>query len=128
VKWSDLPREKAVCALCGSDSPVLLKRSRGWPVSRCPVCGLVYLTERPTEASLASMYSNEYYDRAEVGYGGYASNFAKYADIFAKLFKARVKSLERYRGGAAVCLNSAAPTASFSIISVAMATVSPGSR
>lgn len=98
MKWSALPREKVVCALCGSDSPILLKISRGWPVSRCPVCGLVYLSERPAEASLASMYSNEYYDRAEVGYGGYASNFEKYRSTFERLFKTRVRSLERYRG------------------------------
>jgi len=98
VKWSALPREKAVCALCGSDSPILLKRSAGWPVSKCPVCGLIYLSERPTEASLASIYSNEYYDRAEVGYGGYVKNFGKYRGIFEGLFRARMKSLERFRG------------------------------
>lgn len=98
MKWSNLPREKAACPLCGGDSPILLKMSRGWPVSKCPVCGLFYLSERPTEASLAEMYSNEYYDRAEVGYGGYASNFEKYRGIFEKLFEARSVSLERFRG------------------------------
>lgn len=98
MKWSELPREKADCALCGSDSPLLLTMSGGWPVSRCSVCGLVYLSERPRETSLASMYSNEYYDRAEVGYGGYVSNFKKYGSTFRRLFEARAASLEPFRG------------------------------
>ncbi len=98
MDWSAIPRERAVCAICGYDSPGLLKVSRGWPVSKCPVCGLIYLSERPTEASLATMYSDEYYDRIEVGYGGYVDNFSRYRSVFEGLFEQRAVRLERYRG------------------------------
>jgi len=127
VKWSALPREKAVCALCGSDSPILLKRSAGWPVSKCPVCGLIYLSERPTEASLVSIYSNEYYDRAEVGYGGYVKNFGKYRGIFEGL-SGQGKTASNGSGAPAVFSNSAVPTASSSTISAGGATACPASR
>lgn len=98
MDWRSLPREKVSCALCGCGNPNLLMVSRGWPVSKCPVCGLVYLSERPTEASLEVMYSDDYYNRAEVGYGGYVENFTRYRSIFRGLFEARAQSLERFRG------------------------------
>lgn len=97
--WRRLPREKTPCSLCGSDAPVILRRVEGWPVSRCPVCGLIYLSERPAEVSLETMYSAEYYDRAEVGYGGYVENFHRYRNIFDGIFRARARSLEPFRGG-----------------------------
>ncbi len=98
MDWGALPREKVPCVLCGCVDPVLLMVSRGWPVSRCPVCGLVYLSERPTEKSLSAMYSDDYYDRAEVGYGGYVENFHRFRGVFNRLFEARARSLEPYRG------------------------------
>jgi 2-polyprenyl-3-methyl-5-hydroxy-6-metoxy-1,4-benzoquinol methylase len=98
MDWSSLPREKARCALCGADNPKLLRVTRGWPVAKCLSCGLVYLRERPSEDSLASMYSKDYYNRTEVGYGGYVESYFKYRGIFDKLFEARARSLERFRG------------------------------
>ncbi len=96
--WRRLPREKVPCTLCGNDAPVPLSRVEGWPVSRCPVCGLIYLSERPRETSLKTVYSTEYYDQAEVGYGGYVANFHRYRSIFDKIFRARARSLEPFRG------------------------------
>lgn len=98
MDWSDFPREKAECRLCGADSPELLSIQRSWPVSRCRECGFIYLSERPVEKALEDMYSRDYYESAEVGYGGYVDNYRKYNRIFTALFQRRAKDLEPFRG------------------------------
>lgn len=96
--WVSLPRERVGCALCGADNPLILGVFRGWPVVRCLACGLAYLNERPPESSLSDIYCRDYYERTEVGYGGYVRNFFRYSETFRKLFDARARSLERFRG------------------------------
>ena len=98
MDWTDFPREKTACLLCGSDEPYLLSTQRSWPVSRCMNCGFIYLSERPSEKALEEMYSRDYYDAADVGYGGYVENFRKYNKIFASLFRKRANDLEAFRG------------------------------
>lgn len=98
MDWADFPRESVECMLCGADEPILLSTQRSWPVSRCGRCGFIYLSQRPREEALEEMYSREYYDSAEVGYGGYVENFRKYNDIFTRLFDRRARDLEPFRG------------------------------
>jgi len=98
LDWSDFPREKTDCMLCGSTESEVLSIQRTWPVSRCRKCGFIYLSSRPVESALEEMYSREYYESAEVGYGGYTENFRKYNRIFTKLFNRRAGDIEPYRG------------------------------
>lgn len=98
MDWAGFPREHVECKLCGADSPEQLSIQRSWPVSRCPVCGLIYLSERPVESALEEMYSQEYYENKDVGYGGYVENISKYSSIFNRLFNRRAKDIQRYRG------------------------------
>ncbi len=98
MDWTGFPRERTKCILCGADQPELLSTQRSWPVSRCGKCGFIYLSERPVEAALEEMYSKDYYDSAEVGYGGYVDNFRKYNRIFTSLFRKRAEDIEGFRG------------------------------
>lgn len=84
--------------LCGNDKPENLSIQRSWPVARCGHCGFIYLSSRPVESALEKMYSKEYYDNADVGYGGYVENFRKYNSIFTDLFDRRARDIEPFRG------------------------------
>lgn len=98
MDWSRFPREKTECMLCGASKPLILSVQHTWPVAKCSECGFIYLSERPSERALEDMYGKEYYDGAEVGYGGYEENFLKYNRIFKKLFRRRARDLEPFRG------------------------------
>ncbi len=98
MNWSDFPRETVKCMLCGHDEPEILSVQRSWPVARCSHCGFIYLSSRPVESALEELYSSEYYDNADVGYGGYVENFNRYNSIFTKLFNRRAQDIEPFRG------------------------------
>lgn len=98
MDWSGFPRENVNCMLCGGSEPEPLSVQRSWPVARCGNCGLIYLSCRPVESALENMYSKEYYDSADVGYGGYVDNFKRYNKIFTRLFNKRADDIEPYRG------------------------------
>jgi len=98
MDWTSFPREKVNCKLCGSNTRELLSIQQTWPVSLCKKCGLIYLSERPDETALEDMYSKDYYEKPDVGYGGYVDNFNKYNKIFLKLFKKRAKDIRRFKG------------------------------
>ena len=98
MDWTGFPRERTKCMLCGADQPELLSTQRSWPVSRCRECGFIYLSERPVEKALEEMYSKDYYDNPEVGYGGYVKNFRRYNGIFTSLFRKRAEDIEVFRG------------------------------
>lgn len=99
MDWSTLPREHTPCILCGADKPVLLSTRKTWPVSRCPVCGLVYLSDRPSEGALAELYGRSYYEDGEVGYQGYISTFERFRAVYERLFDRRAKDLEAISSG-----------------------------
>ncbi len=98
MDWTSFPREKVNCKLCGSNTRELLSIQQTWPVSLCKKCGLIYLSERPDETALEDMYNKDYYEKADVGYGGYVDNFKKYNKIFLKLFKKRAKDIRKFKG------------------------------
>jgi 2-polyprenyl-3-methyl-5-hydroxy-6-metoxy-1,4-benzoquinol methylase len=98
MDWSSFPREDVECMLCGQNNPETLSIQRSWPVARCRNCGLIYLSSRPVESALEEMYCREYYESADVGYGGYVENFRKYSSIFTKLFNSRADDIEPFRG------------------------------
>jgi len=98
MDWSNFPREDVKCSLCGLDCPETLSVQRSWPVARCGHCGFIYLSSRPMESALEKLYSNEYYDNPDVGYGGYVDNFHKYNRIFTELFNRRARDIEPFRG------------------------------
>ncbi len=89
-------RESAGCFLCGSQEGRLLSLQSSWPVFRCGVCGLIYLSERPSEASLSEFYGREYYDAGTTGYGGYEKSFELYGDVFRVLFDRRERDLRKH--------------------------------
>jgi SAM-dependent methyltransferase len=99
MDWSSFPREKTDCILCGSGSSRLLSVQKTWPVVRCTACGLVYLSERPSEKALISMYSRAYYEDGDVGYKGYLQTFEKYHATFMNIFSRRHRDLLKRAGG-----------------------------
>ena len=88
-------RESVDCALCGSSRRTVLSVQSTWPVARCSVCGLVYLSERPPESSLATFYGQEYYSAGTTGYRDYAEAFDRYRDVYCSLFERRDRDLRR---------------------------------
>lgn len=88
-------RESVDCALCGSNRRTILSVQSTWPIARCSVCGLVYLSERPPESSLASFYGKEYYSAGTTGYRDYAEAFERYRNVYAALFERRERDLRR---------------------------------
>lgn len=88
-----LEREETCCVLCGSVERTILSVQDTWPVARCAVCGLVYLSERPRESALAELYGSEYYSAGTTGYRDYVDTFGRHADIFARLFARRESDL-----------------------------------
>lgn len=75
------------CILCGAVKPLLRRYDRGdYRVSSCPDCALIQLDPTPSEATLAALYSREYFgsDDAQSGYGDYASQEAEYLATFAE--------------------------------------------
>ncbi|MBD3278737.1 MAG: methyltransferase domain-containing protein [Candidatus Aegiribacteria sp.] len=101
MNFSDLPREKTDCILCGSDSRRLLSVQDSWPVVRCRECGLVYLSERPSECSLEQLYGSDYYEDEgeDAGYRGYVETFRKYRSVFNDIFEKRHRDLSRHAEG-----------------------------
>ncbi len=99
MDWTSLPREHAACVLCGADAPVPLSTRKGWPVSRCPCCGLIYLSERPSEAAVTEMYGRSYYEDGDVGYKGYRELFDRFRPVFGRIFDARAAELEALVSG-----------------------------
>ena len=98
MDWTAFPRERVNCLLCGSVESVHLSTRNSWPVVRCTVCGLTYLAERPVESALEQVYSREYYEGGEVGYGGYVENFHRYESTFRRIFDRRLRDLEPFSG------------------------------
>ena len=101
MEFSDLPREKTNCVLCGSNSRRLLSVQDTWPVAKCRECGLVYLSERPSESSLQQLYGTGYYEDEgeEAGYRGYVETFRKYRDTFMDIFEKRHRDLKKHSKG-----------------------------
>jgi 2-polyprenyl-3-methyl-5-hydroxy-6-metoxy-1,4-benzoquinol methylase len=95
VDWTGFPREHTPCILCGAESGELLSIRRSWPVVRCRACGLVYLSERPSETALEQLYSKAYYEDGDVGYKGYMETFGRHHEVFMRLFARRERDLRR---------------------------------
>jgi len=98
MDWTELPRERVDCLLCGSGEYTHLSTQNTWPVVRCRACGLIYLAERPAERALSQVYGSAYYDGDEVGYGGYVENFHSHEAIFRRIFDGRLRDLEPFAG------------------------------
>jgi 2-polyprenyl-3-methyl-5-hydroxy-6-metoxy-1,4-benzoquinol methylase len=99
MDWKSFPREHTPCILCGADRPVVLSVRKTWPVSKCPACGLVYLSDRPSERSLADLYGASYYEDGDVGYKGYTATFERFEPVFRKIFDRRAGDLARVTDG-----------------------------
>jgi 2-polyprenyl-3-methyl-5-hydroxy-6-metoxy-1,4-benzoquinol methylase len=83
------------CILCGADKPLLRRLDKGeYRVSSCPDCALVQLDPTPSEATLAALYSGQYFgsDDAQSGYGDYASQEAEYLATFAE----DIRTIQQY--------------------------------
>lgn len=91
-----LEREETCCVLCGSRERTILSIQDTWPVARCRVCGLVYLSERPRESTLADLYGSEYYSAGTTGYRDYVDTFERHAAVFGRLFARRESDLRRH--------------------------------
>lgn len=94
-----IPSEETDCILCGSGERTVLSVRGGWPVCLCRICGLVYLSPRPSRSALAEIYGREYYEDGTTGYRGYEESFERHAGAFARIFARRAADLEsRVRG------------------------------
>ena len=46
------------CPACGADAPVPIFEKFGFSFQRCPECRTIYMSPRPSEASMADYYAN----------------------------------------------------------------------
>jgi 2-polyprenyl-3-methyl-5-hydroxy-6-metoxy-1,4-benzoquinol methylase len=92
-----LELEHVVCNLCGADDPRLLFVKHQHPVVVCRGCGLGYVTPRPAEPQLLSIYRTEnYYRNANLcafGYGDYVADQV----LLRPVFEQRLAEIERLR-------------------------------
>ena len=73
------------CILCGHAgdfTPRFVKE--GYPIERCPECGLTQLHPMPSSEQLAALYEGDYFAKraAGAGYDDYAEQEAEYAATF----------------------------------------------
>jgi 2-polyprenyl-3-methyl-5-hydroxy-6-metoxy-1,4-benzoquinol methylase len=58
----DLMRRDVSCELCSAREPIRMFEKHGDTYVRCARCGLLYLDPQPSEAELAAVYGEHYYD------------------------------------------------------------------
>lgn len=85
--------------LCGADEPVLLSVAKSWPVAKCAVCGLAYLSERPSEKAVSEMYGRSYYEDGDVGYKGYMETWRRFGRVFERIYDRRERDLAAHCSG-----------------------------
>ena len=52
-------RSEATCPVCGDESAAFLAAKNGYPLFRCPACGLIFVHPMPSEEALAAVYCAE---------------------------------------------------------------------
>jgi SAM-dependent methyltransferase len=52
-------RSEATCPVCGDESAAFLAAKNGYPLFRCPACGLIFVHPMPSEDALAAVYCAE---------------------------------------------------------------------
>jgi len=91
--------EQVHCPLCGGDDARFLSVQKGiYGVVKCRVCGLVYLSPRPTRESIAAIYDEEYYKDPTVGYPDYLKTFHDYREVITQIFDERLEAVSRFKG------------------------------
>lgn len=75
--------EHTDCTSCGSSSHAEVARVEPWGVRRCSVCGMAFVSPRPSAQAVAEIYDEHYFDGTGVGGnhsepGGYQANPAGY--------------------------------------------------
>jgi 2-polyprenyl-3-methyl-5-hydroxy-6-metoxy-1,4-benzoquinol methylase len=90
--------EHVHCPLCGGDDARLLSIQREvFGVVECRICGLVYLSPRPTKESIAAIYDETYYKDPTVGYPDYLKTFHDHREIFVQIFDERLAAIGRFK-------------------------------
>ena len=90
--------EHVHCPLCGADDARFLSTQKGiYGVVKCRVCGLVYLSPRPTREGIAAIYDETYYKDPTVGYPDYLKTFNDYREVFMEIFDERVEAVSRIK-------------------------------
>lgn len=87
----DAVREHA-CPLCGGMDFEPRAARDGFRMVECRACSLWYLNPMPTEAALASLYDEGYFDNDESLRHGYA-DYAERGDDYRLLFRRRLERL-----------------------------------
>ena len=88
-----LQRLRNACDQCGADVPRKLFEKAGDCYVRCDRCGLVYLDPQPTDAELAAIYDEHYYDA-----WGSGVNAAHVGDLKRRTFRLMLDRLARNAG------------------------------
>ncbi|HUT03976.1 MAG TPA: class I SAM-dependent methyltransferase [bacterium] len=92
--------EHVRCPLCGTDDARLLSvQKEVYGVVRCRVCGLTYLSPRPTKEGIAAIYDERYYKDATVGYPDYLKTFHEYHETFMEIFDERLRAISQFKKG-----------------------------
>jgi SAM-dependent methyltransferase len=86
-------RPETPCDHCGASSARRLFEKGGDSYVRCDRCGLIYIAPQPTDAELAAIYDEHYYDA-----WGSGLNAAHVADLKRRTFGLLFDRLERATG------------------------------
>jgi SAM-dependent methyltransferase len=100
MNFSGAPeQEDAPCCVCGTPAPTqaafVVQSQR---VVRCPRCGLLRVSPRPTQADLRQYYGAEYWQSPDSVLRGYADYPGDEANI-RRTFRRRLQRVERFNGG-----------------------------
>jgi len=92
--------EHVRCPLCGADDARLLSvQKEVYGVVRCRVCGLTYLSPRPTKEGIAAIYDERYYKDPAVGYPDYLKTFHEHHETFMEIFGERLRAISQFKKG-----------------------------
>jgi len=90
--------EHVRCPLCRANNCRLLSVQKGiYGVVKCRVCGLVYLSPRPTRDAIAAIYDEEYYKDPTVGYPDYLKTFYDHREVIMQIFGERLEAVNRFK-------------------------------
>jgi len=86
-------RRSRACDHCGAEAPRELFEKAGDRYVRCGQCGLIYLDPQPSDAELAAIYDEHYYDA-----WGSGVNAEHVADLKRRTFRLMLDRLARVSG------------------------------
>ena len=98
-KLVEIKFEEIDCLICGeNDTELLSVQDKIFKIVRCRKCGLAYQNPRPIEECIPTLYTDDkYFCNPEIGYDNYVKTFFDHQDLFEKIFRERLKLIQKFK-------------------------------